>query len=402
MNTCKSSNKEGIILHHSALSTDAAIKRTSSKGSSFLFEVTDISYPANDLSETVSAAGLSAQKSNTPQALLDFFYTLYTGSSNVSSTSDSVQRLIRSISNDVMFATTRGRIKPSKHISFGLGLKSSTGSRRVLEILNRFGHAISYHKAEELETQMASDSIDRSGATPDGLHQQVGLCTGLAWDSYDENTETLSGRGTLHDTVGICYQNKLLNNIENQTNAPDVPRDNDTVCSDGLTTLKVSKRTLHLKEKQLEPYRKKPKITVFQYQVETIPRPLNLTTVNYRDMLWMMTISLEKQTPMWCGWNALVTPDLLPKQSIGYMENLNLPPTRLDVIAETLKISQRVTDECGEKYAVVTYDLAVAKPAMQMQAVESPLYDHVLICFGAFHIVLAFFGVSGHIVFCLC
>ncbi len=36
-----------------------------------------------------------------------------------------------------------------------------------------------------------------------------GLCTGIAWDNYDELIETLSGAGNLHDTFGICYQNIL-------------------------------------------------------------------------------------------------------------------------------------------------------------------------------------------------
>ena len=82
----------------------------------------------------------------------------------------------------------------------------------------------------------------------------------------------------------------------------------------------------------------------------------------------MISCALLEQTPMWIGWNSLVTKDTLSKQRVEYMENLNLPPTRLDVIVETLKRSQRVAAECGEHYALVTYDLAVAKPALQIQA----------------------------------
>ena len=51
-----------------------------------------------------------------------------------------------------------------------------------------------------------------------------------------------------------------------------------------------------------------------------------------------------------------------------YMENITLLPTRLDVIMETMKIWQRVTSECDEVYMVVHYDLAIAKPALQIQA----------------------------------
>ena len=73
------------------------------------------------------------------------------------------------------------------------------------------------------------------------------------------------------------------------------------------------------------------------------------------------------------------------------MDNLNLPPTRLDVIVETLKISQKVAIECGERYIVIVvhYDLAIAKPAMQIQFTESPKYDNVFISFGPFHILIS-------------
>ena len=80
------------------------------------------------------------------------------------------------------------------------------------------------------------------------------------------------------------------------------------------------------------------------------------------------------------------------------LKNINLPPTRLDVIAETLKMSLRVAHECGEEYVVVHYDLAVAKPAMQIQATDSPKYDKVFICFGPFHVLMAYFGALGHII----
>jgi len=73
-----------------------------------------------------------------------------------------------------------------------------------------------------------------------------------------------------------------------------------------------------------------------------------------------------------------------------------LPPTRLDVVLETLKKSQKVAEECGELYAIVTYDLAIAKPAMQIRDQEAPVYDNVFILFGAFHISLSYFGCIGY------
>lgn len=60
-----------------------------------------------------------------------------------------------------------------------------------------------------------------------------------------------------------------------------------------------------------------------------------------------------------------------------------------------MKISQKLATECGESYVVVSYDLAVAKPALQIQSEESPMYDNVFVCFGAFHIQMAYFAAFG-------
>ena len=61
---------------------------------------------------------------------------------------------------------------------------------------------------------------------------------------------------------------------------------------------------------------------------------MKLTLLEYRDILWMVNLS-HGQTPMLTGWNSLITDDPLPKQNVLYMENLALPHTRLDVLAET-------------------------------------------------------------------
>lgn len=62
-----------------------------------------------------------------------------------------------------------------------------------------------------------------------------------------------------------------------------------------------------------------------------------------------------------------------------------------------MKISQKLAAECGEEYALVHYDLAIAKPVLQIQVQETPLYDNVFVCFGAFHIMLAYFAALGFI-----
>ena len=149
---------------------------------------------------------LDKGQAETPEILLKVFKVLYTGSI-VKDANERVQRYIESAAEDCLFAGSSGIIKPSKHVCLGLGLESITGSRKVIETLNRVGHCLHYHTVEALETDLAMSVTEKNSSTPDDLLQQPGLEMGIAWDNYDENVETLSGSGTIHDTVGLRYQN---------------------------------------------------------------------------------------------------------------------------------------------------------------------------------------------------
>ncbi len=86
----------------------------------------------------------------------------------------------------------------------GMGTKSLTGSRKVVEVLNRFKQCNIYDAVEEYDTQLAVTISEKETSTPDCLLRKPGLVTGCAWDNYVENMETLSGAGTLHDIFGVC------------------------------------------------------------------------------------------------------------------------------------------------------------------------------------------------------
>ena len=77
-----------------------------------------------------------------------------------------------------------------------------------------------------------------------------------------------------------------------------------------------------------------------------------------------------------CDWGCIV------RTESGEPEPL---PTHLDVMAETLNIAQRVAEECDEPFIVVDYDLAIAKPALQLQATESPKYNNIFIAVSHHH-----------------
>ena len=78
-----------------------------------------------------------------------------------------------------------------------------TGQRKLISILNQLGHSIADPKVMEVDTAIAARQMVR-GQTPKGFKKHV--FTQLAWDNNDFGEETLSGKGTTHNTNGIIVQ----------------------------------------------------------------------------------------------------------------------------------------------------------------------------------------------------
>lgn len=98
------------------------------------------------------------------------------------------------------------------------------------------------------------------------------------------------------------------------------------------------------------------------------------------------------------GWNATFLKDALPRlpmQKISYLPQLNVSLTSMSAVVETLNMSERIAEECEQKYISVTYDLAIANKALTIQSEESPKFDNLFIQLGSFHIELSFFKAIG-------
>jgi len=351
---------------------------------------------AVEKSEIVDNPGLDDLRkgdASAPTLVDDFFKLLYGGITGPKP--KEVERRAQSSSQDALFIVQRGRVKPEKHVTLGMTVKSTTGSRKLVTVLNRFGHCLNYTSLEELETSTA-DSLQEEGvACPHGTLKGVPM--GLAFNNFDELTNTLSGADSLHDTMGILYQNIP----ESTLDFPQVGGPPPRKSSGGTSQKSIRKRTLDLQELPLAPYHGTPKVKIFDYRntdVFNFPAE-DAAKARHRDLVWMMSHAVGASIlPMWIGFNAKLTTDNLPRQEIRYMPNLRQPITSLDVIHQTLITTQMCAKECNQEYGVVTYDLNAAKPAMQIQSSEKPKFDNVFIMPGTFHVEMAFFKALGKLV----
>lgn len=113
--------------------------------------------------------------------------------------------MTNSFSQDVIYAVCNGQIKTSKHLCLGMTLKSITNSKKVVNIINKYGHCAGYTTIEELETEATFTSTNQAQVCPEDIVKRPGLCTGVAYNNFDRFVNTSIGKDTLHDTVGIIF-----------------------------------------------------------------------------------------------------------------------------------------------------------------------------------------------------
>ena len=89
---------------------------------------------SNPLEEPLSANSIMKGEVEIPSIVTNFFRTLYTGA--VKTKSNRKERLVESTSADGVYSCSGGKLLPGKHLSLAIGLKSMSGSKQIVSLLN--------------------------------------------------------------------------------------------------------------------------------------------------------------------------------------------------------------------------------------------------------------------------
>ena len=120
------------------------------------------------------------------------------------------ERHILAIAQDLIYATTHGRVKTPEHVGLAMSVRHMTGSKLLVMMINRFGHCCSYDDIEVVDTSLALDIIASSenlgAVVPSNI--SPGVFVQVAGDNNDINEETLDGKQTTHATTLVLYQRK--------------------------------------------------------------------------------------------------------------------------------------------------------------------------------------------------
>ena len=249
-----------------------------------------LSIQPKPLEEPLNAQKVLAGEVEPPDSLKEFFTTLYGG--NSSGLSARKERFVDSSAADVMYACSGGKFLPGKHLSLGLTVKSITGSKNAVTLLNKFGHCASNEKIRRIDIGIESTISQQDTLLPDQFLRDPNLYTALTWDNFDINISTLSGADSMHHTFGICYKN------ESQTSR-EMPKRKGTVRKRKIKD--ITKVLRYEQAQEVEPYRKKPRMPQFQFEnVAVHPTHSFIQSASF-DTFWTFSFNFLQDVPMWAG-----------------------------------------------------------------------------------------------------
>ncbi|KAJ8023701.1 hypothetical protein HOLleu_36211 [Holothuria leucospilota] len=216
-----------------------------------------------------------------------------------------------------------------------------------------------------METEFAFSIVSSDDVVPDGIQLSPALATATVWHNNDKKIETLDGKDTYHATVGHTYQNIVPNNV--------IPENTVATVREGR-----NRRRFTGNDQDIPPFQKS--LNTAQFTSGAANEENNSeTTINSAqrevmekvpqkplDFYWLWK-SYDRITPLHAGVLSQYISDTLPVQRICYMDSISRSPTNNDVVKETMMRSLRVARKTGQMFAIVTYDLAVARKAYAIQ-----------------------------------
>lgn len=309
--------------------------------------------------------------------------------------------LANNLTQDLVYAMHHGRIKTWKHIDLAVTVKALTGSKQLIEVLNRLGYCISYPVLENLETRAAILAYRKDSHLPSDVKSQAGEVIILAWDNFDRFMYSLinSNKDALHDTFGIGIKFKLRDETDTEVDPHSAEdRNNDT--GDEYSD-KERLRIRAFKEGVTTEF---PDLTyALHYNKKIFHKPSLICEQKLRDLrlldkAWVACHYLKiPQTPMYVGFNSQILLDSSQIGEVHYLRPIAGSPTSHAVVAETLNASLHILNQLEhQKYIEVTYDLNIANIAFKIQYSEPDnIYKPIFIHLDTMHLQMALFHAIG-------
>ena len=144
--------------------------------------------------------------------LLDVFLSVLISGHSLDSDKSKTEKTLRlkeSFAQDIVFSVTNGAVKTPKSVLFPSVVKAICNNTKIVKLINKYGHGISYDLVEEIETEFALKVINEQSenrvvipADVEQMETSAPVAIMIA-DNIDNLEHTLSGSGTSHRVNSI-------------------------------------------------------------------------------------------------------------------------------------------------------------------------------------------------------
>ncbi|XP_056090913.1 uncharacterized protein LOC130070521 [Rhinichthys klamathensis goyatoka] len=294
---------------------------------------------------------------------------------------------IGSMCQDIMNLAMRGRWLMPKHTALAMAVRHMTGSAQVIGILNGLGHCSSHSQVLEHDTALAELQLERGDTyIPPSIVPEISAT--LVWDNNDFGEETLSGKGTTHNTNGIIIQK---------------PTSSDVLTSEFVSLQKSRKRSLKTPPIQIDIFTrgKRAGPECFRSRIEVgceicIPVQATARTMDSA-YFFMKTQEVQRSVlPGWTGYNTLLQRGAIPPQSnIGYLPVIDASPTDLNTVHTILTRSIAIADKLKLSEIVLVMDQAIYSKAQEIRWTNKTFQERLVLRMGEFHTAMAYLACIG-------
>jgi hypothetical protein len=315
------------------------------------------------------------------------------------------RRLVVSIAQDIVHATTKGRHRMPKHIALACDLYYTFQSERLIQTLNRLGHCDSYdsvkrHMAALADAQSRED-IRRSITIPSNIEQYVpGRLIQHVMDNLDFREETLYGH-TTHVTSQIIIQ-KATRCSRDVIMISSSPSRSRTIQESRQIHLNMDQRLMRL------PKVFHVKSFVNQVNDDWYQANMPVTKAAERlDLAWAVSRNVQSTSakdsleqliiPSWKAFNVAVATfeDNCRTDTVGYLPLYDSSSQDVSTIRSLMIQAQERTKELCQPECVVACDLGIYQIARKLKEVEPELFQQTVVRVGVFHLQMKFLEVIG-------
>lgn len=295
-------------------------------------------------------------------------------------------RKVLSIAQDLIFLASRGKKQTPKHWALGMTIRHLTNSSQLIGILNGLGHCVSHSSVLEHDTALATVQLKQDSIIPPGMNKNI--FSTLVWDNNDFGEETLTGKGTTHNTNGILIQRATNDDVpDNATDKINLPRSKSRTLS-----LPVSDLPLYAAKKKKGPSPMDVELEK-EVDIQLLKTP---QVINFAFCLSKFPAVSERDLPGWTGFNTMLARCEQPVHSnIGYLPVIDASPTEMKTVQAILLKSLEIADELQLDQIVLVMDQAIYSKAQQIRWQNITFQERIIIRLGDFHTSMTVLGTIG-------